>query len=125
MTDDFIIFVRPDKLSTLNWVKSTTLQISIISLVTIIQQLIIQSSIAKIFVINLQALHSNLYLSVKLNILLSAPVTLHVPFLTDTLMSISNYVSYSTINIQIARHISFKKNIYSYLFHAHRKLYTF
>lgn len=107
MTDDFIIFVRPFKLNTLNWVISTTLQIPVSSLVTIIQQLIIQSAIPKIFVSNLQALHSNLYLNVKLHILLSAPVKLHVTFLTYTLMFISNYVSSSTINIHIARHISF------------------
>lgn len=125
LTDDFIIFVRPDKRSTLNLVTSTTLQIPANSLVTMIQQLNIrQSTIPKIFANNLQALNSNLYLSVKFHILLSAPVKVYVHFLSDTLMFISNYVSSFTINIHIVRHISFLKK-YSYLFHAQRKLYTF
>jgi len=90
-----------------------------------IQQLnIIQSAIPKIFADNLQALHSNLYFNVKFHILPSAPVKLHVHFLIDTLMFISNYVSSSTINIHVARHFIFKKK-YSYLFHAQRNLYTF
>ena len=86
LTDDFIIFVRPDKQSTLNWVTSTTLQIAASSLVTMIKQLNIrQSAIPKTFANNLKALNSNLYLSVKFHILLSAPVKLYVHFLTDTL----------------------------------------